>query len=260
MRVLALIADRQQGRALGERFYARFGDKLDMHVLPDAFSASEMLERFNPELFICAAQVGKMKGLDFHAFIRRDPKFKQAVFILLDSTVKGKLTSALSAALHTYATPEEVLRTTFKLMVSSGKLRDTRHDSRDLNTSLRAPQVSSARATGSFEVLTLFDLVTSLAQKKNSGTLLLRLGLTNATFVFDAGQLVHARLGGISGEAALVASFLAAESEPDASYEFVKDSPPLPKEAYTLHTPVQELLLTVAVKLDHHRVGEAELS
>ena len=159
MRVLALIADRQQGRALGERFYARFGDKLDMHVLPDAFSASEMLERFNPELFICAAQVGKMKGLDFHAFIRRDPKFKQAVFILLDSALKDKLTSALSAALHTYATPEEVLRTTFKLMVSSGKLRDTRHDSR-LNTSLRAPQVSSARATGSFEVLTLFDLVT----------------------------------------------------------------------------------------------------
>ena len=262
MRVLALIAERQQGRALGERFYARFGDKLDMHVLPDAFSATDMLERFNPDLIICAAQVGRMKGLDFHAFIRRDPKFQQAAFILLDSGAKDKLTSPLSAALHTYAPPEEVLRTTFKLMVGSGKLRDTRHDSR--NSPLRTPpppgDTPSAKASGSFEVLTLFDLVTSLTQKKNSGTLLLRLGLTNATFVFSEGRLVHARLGNLSGEAALISSFLAAESEPDARYEFVKDSPPLPKEAYTLHAPVQELLLTVAVKLDHYRMGEPELS
>ena len=267
MRVLALIAERQQGRALGERFYARFGDKLDMHVLPDAFSATDMLQRFNPELLICAAKVGTMKGSDFHAFIRRDPKFQQVSFILLDSASKDKLTSPLSAALHTYAPPEEVLRTTFKLLVSNGKLRDTRHDSREhtpVNTPLRASQrpdmVSSAKASGSFEVLTLFDLVTSLTQKKNSGTLLLRLGLTNATFVFDEGRLVHARSGNVSGEAALISSFLAAESEPDARYEFVKDSPPLPKEAYTLHAPVQELLLTVAVKLDHYRMGEPELS
>ncbi len=267
MRVLALFADRQQGRALGERFYARFGDKLDMHVLPDAFSATEKLERFTPDLIICAAKVGKMKGLDFHAFIRRDPKFQQAAFILLDSDAKDKLASPLSAALHTYAPPEEVLRAAFKLMLSNGKLRDTRHDSREhtpVNTPLRASgrpdMTSSAKASGSFEVLTLFDLVTSLTQKKNSGTLLLRLGLTNATLVFDAGQLVHARFGSASGEAALISSFLAAESDPDASYEFVKDSPPLPEEAYTLHAPVQELLLTVAVKLDHHRLGEPELS
>ena len=267
MRVLALIAERQQGRALGERFYARFGDKLDMHVLPDAFSATEMLARFNPELLICAAKVGTMKGTDFHAFIRRDAKFRQTAFILLDSAAKDKLTSPLSAALHTYAPPEEVLRAAFKLMVGSGKLRDTRQDSREqtlINTPLRASgrpdQVSSAKASGSFEVLTLFDLVTSLTQKKNSGTLLLRLGLTNATLVLDEGRLVHARFGNLSGEAALISSFLAAESDPDAHYEFVKDSPPLPKEAYTLHAPVQELLLTVAVKLDHHRMGEPELS
>ena len=261
MRILALIAERQQGRALGERFYARFGDKLDMHVLPDAFSATEMLERFNPELLICAAKVGTMKGADFHAFIRRDPKFQQTAFILLDSAAKDKLDSPLSAALHTYAPPEEVLRTTFKLLVSNGRLRDTRQDSRGspLRTPTPPEDAGGAKATGSFEVLTLFDLITSLTQKKNSGTLLLRLGLVNATFVLDEGKLVHARCGHVSGEAALISSFLAAESEPDARYEFVKDSPPLPKEAYTLHAPVQELLLTVAVKLDHYRMGEPEL-
>ena len=257
MRVLAITTDRQQGQALGERFYARFGDDLDMHVLPDAFAATEMLGRFSADVLICAAQVGKMKGLDFHAYIRRDPKFQKVAFILLDSAARDKLSAPLNAALHTHAPPEEVLRTTFKLLTGSGKLRDRRQDARE---PLRTPQPTHAKATGSFEVLTLFDLVTSLTQKKNSGTLLLRLGLSNATFVFDNGQLVHARLGNVSGEAALVSSFLAAESEPDASYEFVKDSPPLPKEAYTLHAPVQELLLTVAVKLDHYRKGEPELS
>lgn len=261
MRVLALITDRQQGRALGERFHARFGDKLDMHVLPDAFSATELLGRFRPELLVCAAQVGKMKGTDFHAYIRRDPRFEQVAFVLLDSAARDTLDSPLSAALHTHAPPEEVLRTTFKLLVSSGKLRDTRQDSRD--TPLRTPQPpgpsSGAKASGSFEVLTLFDLVTSLSQKKNSGTLLLRLGLSNATLVFDSGQLVHARFGAIAGEAALVSSFLAAEDDPDAGYEFIKDSPPLPQEAYTLRAPIQELLLTVAVKLDHYRMGEPEL-
>ena len=156
MRVLALITDRQQGRALGERFHARFGDKLDMHVLPDAFSATELLGRFRPELLVCAAQVGKMKGTDFHAYIRRDPRFEQVAFVLLDSAARDTLDSPLSAALHTHAPPEEVLRTTFKLLVSSGKLRDTRQDSRD--TPLRTPQPpgnapgsASAKATGSFE-------------------------------------------------------------------------------------------------------------
>ena len=253
MRVLALTADREQGRALGERFYARFGDDLDMHVLLDAFSATEMLGRFDPALLICTAWVGKVKGSEFHAFIRRDPKFQKIAFILLDSTAKNEVDSPLSVALHTHASPEEVLRATFKLLVGSGKLRDTRQDARG-RAPLRSPQPSrSAGASGSFEVLTLFDLVTSLAQKKNSGTLLLRLGLTNATVIFAEGRLVHARYGSMSGKEALLSSFLAAENNPNASYEFIKDSPPLPEEAYTLRAPVQELLLAVAVELDHDR-------
>lgn len=106
--------------------------------------------------------------------------------------------------------------------------------------------------SGTLEVMSLFDLVLSLTQKRNSGRLYLLLAGVEALLVFQQGRFVHAEYEQETGETALLHIFLEAERHPEAEF-FFEPSPPLPQEGMTLHAPVQELLLKVAVALDHRR-------
>ena len=109
------------------------------------------------------------------------------------------------------------------------------------------------KVSGTLEVFTLFDLVVSLTQKENSGKLYVLLGDTESAMFFEKGRFVHAEFEGIVGEGAVVRIFAEADKYTDAEFFFEPSETPLPRGSTTIRSTVQELLLKVAVELDHER-------
>lgn len=150
------------------------------------------------------------------------------------------------------AHPADVLEAAFSLMVAGGRLEDA---PRPFHGAFPGGQRGGrdVKVSGTLEVMTLFDLVMSLTQKRNSGRLYLLLGRVEALLAFEQGRFVHAEYQELTGEAAVMKIFWEAELRPSAEFFFEPSGVRLPPGGATLHTSVQEVLLKVAVGLDHRR-------
>lgn len=237
---------------LRKRFVGRFGGVLELHVAREALYALTMLEREPPDLIVSGKQLGDMSGLEFHEIIRDDASTKALAFILLDSDAPPLEPAHLAISLDERAHPADVLRATFELLAE--RVPDDRNRPREGPPPAASPvRRGDAKVSGTLEIFTLFDLVVSLTQKKNSGYLFVSLGDYEALMRLDQGCLVHAEFGGLTGEAAVVRIFAAADTHHNAEFRFEPSSVPVPRGDVTIHATVQELLLKVAVELDHER-------
>jgi CheY-like chemotaxis protein len=247
--VLVVMPDEVQAAALHTRFEKRMGEDLHFESVVSGVEALKRLTRARADLLISAATSEDLKGLELLSRVRQlEP---EVAFVLLDRSALSHFTpTRFDAVLDAYAHPADVLEAAFSLLVSNGQLHE---HPRPFYGTFRKGSRPGVKISGTLEVMTLFDLVLSLTQKRNSGQLFLLLGAVEAVLAFEQGKLVHAAHQDLTGEAAVLKIFHEAELHPSTEFFFEPGELRLPPGGATLHTSVQELLLKVAVELDHLR-------
>ena len=251
MNVLLVTHDSTLTEQLHERFSKRFGRELKLQTAEGALYALTMLERDTPDLIVSSKHLSDMSGLDFHEIVRDDTSAKDVAFILLDPSASAVTPSNLSRFLEEHAHPADILRAAFELLLANGRVHDTRRAPRDrLHATARH---GDAKVSGTLEIFTLFDLVVSLTQRENSGSLYVIFGSGEAVMFLEKGRFVHAEFDEMVGEEAVVRIFAEADIYKNAEFHFEPNDTPLSSDSTTIHTSVQALLLKVAVALDHER-------
>ncbi len=231
MNVLVVTPDKLQAAAIEARFAKRLDDELTFEHVTSGGQALKRLARSRADLIISASGTDDLSGLELLGRVRQlEP---EVAFILLDRSALSRYTpTRFDAVLDTLAHPADVLEAAFSLLVSNGQYQEY---TRPFHGAFRKGKRPGVKISGTLEVMTLFDLVLSLTQKRNSGRLYLLIGAVEAMLAFQQGRFVHA------------------ESHPSTEFYFEPAEVRLPPGGATLHTSVQEKLLRVAVELDHHR-------
>ncbi len=249
LQVLLLIADPIRAAAL----YTHFSSlDFECGVKSDALYALTALERDRPDLIVCDADAGGMSGLEFHEIIRSEAHLKEAVFVLLDGA--AHLTGSLDLVLSPDATPEEIAGATRTVLVNLGRLEADAYEKGKIRSS-----VTDARLTGTFEVMSLFDLIVSLTHSRKSGDLCIQLAEAEAKVTIRAGRITHAMYKGKVGEDALLLTFTAVEADQGAEF-VLRGLNTNDLAVSTINTPIDQLLLKVAVGMDHHKRAERVVS
>jgi CheY-like chemotaxis protein len=226
----------------------------EFQTTSDALYALTALERDQPDLIVCDSDAGGMSGQEFHEIVRSEPHLNAVVFVLLDAT--AHLSGSLDLMLPSDATPEEIAAMARTTLVNLGRLEPDRFEKGSLRSSSNDPQL-----TGTFEVLSLFDLIVSLTHGQKSGDLCIQLASAEAKITIRSGRVTHATYQGKVGEDALLLTFTAVEEDQGA--EFVLRGLHASDKAqavHTINTPIDQLLLKVAVGMDHHKKAERVLS
>jgi CheY-like chemotaxis protein len=247
MKFVIVSADGVQLQALARRFRKRFGDEAEVITADSGIYALSVCERDLPTLIISTQHLGDMSGLELYKIIRQDISLQATPFILLDTTaITYPHLLPIDRILKTEASAVEVMRATFELITRTGLFFDERSRER------HAPQgTEAAKASGTLEVLTLFDLCLSLSQSKQSGKLLLLFAEKKAWFLFKEGLVINAEMGRLSGEEAITATFKAANEHPKAEFFFEKLDKTSLANTSPICASIDEMLLKVAVELDH---------
>jgi len=250
VKVLVVTRDNAQAAALEARFRKRLGPGLEFEHLRSGARAAERLAHTPADVVVCAKGTDDIPGAELLQRVRLGC---ESAFILLDrGALPGFTPGRLDAVLDACAHPADVLEAAFSLMVAGGRLEDAPRPFH--GTFPGGPRGGrDVKVSGTLEVVTLYDLVLSLTQKRNSGRLYLLLGRVEALLAFDQGRFVHAEYQELTGEAAVMKVFWEAELHPSTEFFFEPSEVRLPPGGATLHLSVQEILLKVAVGLDHRR-------
>jgi CheY-like chemotaxis protein len=251
-----VMADDTQSGALGRRFQQRFPE-VSVEVLRSAENALPLFRQDPPNLIVSAGEVAGVSGLELLKRVRDDAALNDVPFILLDETVLDTFSpSPFEVVLERRAHPAVVVAAASSLLVSAPPASsDPEEPPLPLHGVLGGRRPQGIKMSGTLEVLSLFDLVLSLTQKRNSGRLYLLLGATEAQLFFQQGSLVHAAFERWVGEAAVLHIFAAAEMHQDAEFYYEPMHVPLPQNGVTLTAPVQEVLLRMAIALDEQRTA-----
>lgn len=268
---MVVTAEQLQAEALEARFRRRLPDTLSFRHVPSVPEALSEMRTELPDVVIGARETHGVGGLELLRRLRGDSQLGGVAFILLDEAARSQFSpSRLEAVLGAAAHPADVLEAAFSLLVVNGRYQEPRAFHGAFSPPLGGPSLEhvagqrgqagqagkSVKVSGSLEVMSLFDLVALFTQKSNSGRFYLLLGKDETLLVFQQGRLVHAEYKALTGEAAVLQVFLAAERHPDAEFFFEPSDVQLSPEGVTLHASVEELLLKVAVELDHqHRLS-----
>ena len=111
---------------------------------------------------------------------------------------------------------------------------------------------------GKLGPVTLFDMITSLAQNKQTCKFRVHTGYSQTLIVFAEGNLVHAAVDGLEGEQALFKLALKSERQPNV--KFTVEAWDGRGQAVTIHSSTEQLLLKIAVELDHKKKARVSLS
>jgi CheY-like chemotaxis protein len=248
-RVLLLTADPYKAQAL-ETLFSNLGFECD--IKSDALYALTALEREQPDVIVCEAEAGGMNGLEFHEIVRCEPHLKAVVFVLLDAT--AQLSGELDLMLPHDATPDEIAGATRTALVNVGRLEADAFEKGKVRSSN-----TDARLTGTFEVMSLFDLIVSLTHSRKSGDLCIQLAEAEAKVTIRAGRITHATYKGKVGEDALLLTFTAVEEDQGAEF-VLRGLNANDLTVSTINTPIDQLLLKVAVGMDHSKKSGRVLS
>ncbi len=225
---------------------ARFSSQdVQCETMSDALQALTSLERERPDAIICGTDAGGMSGLEMHEIVRSEPNLTNTVFVMLDPT--ARLTGALDVVLEAQASPDEISGVCRTMLVNLGVLEADRFEKGSLRPTTNDPQL-----TGTFEVLSLFDLIVSLTHGQKSGDLCIQLAKAEARVTIRSGRVTHATYQGKVGEDALLMTFTAVEADQGAEF-VLRGLNAATGERSTIDTPIDQLLLKVAVGMDHHK-------
>jgi len=125
----------------------------------------------------------------------------------------------------------------------------------DFDDEVEAPRESpNVFATGTFEHVTLYDLMLTLVHGNKNGKVDIQIGQHKAMMIVLSGKLVTAFYKENMGDEAVLRIFTETEDHPNAEF-FVQAVDPLdfPERAHTVKTPTDKLLFDVAMALDAKR-------
>lgn len=269
--------------------FAKAGFKVQL--AESGIFALTMLERDKPDVIVCVDYLGDMRGREMYDIVRSDSTLDEILFILLDGTGEEKIPdSKRDLEISWMASATEVVRSARDLLAMSRDTVPAPSSSRPLAEKLSAPRampapvqkapslvsdaprLSTSRdnsifqsdktmksrtvgASGTLEIFTLFDLAVSLTSNLKVGNLHIRIATEEGSIFFFKGNLTHAEFRGLTGEAALMAIFAAAdEFKSDTEFVFEPlELSSLPPEASSINMPIDKLLFNIAVELDHQR-------
>lgn len=211
-------------------------------VISGGLFALTLLERMKPEVVVSSSALDDMSGQDLYDIVRSDTSLDAVRFLLLDAGASVEQGDATLPAQSPVAT---VMQTIAQLVSQQG----ARYEG-----VLESPSERKHHMSGTLEIITLYDLVVSLTQNNRSSKLWLTFADERALIVTHEGQVIHAVFRQKIGMGALLAIFC--QNEQSQSAEFVVETlepADVPKVPRTIHKPVSQLLLEVAVELDHLR-------
>ena len=233
---------------LGQRFAEALGAQHQLEVVGGALYALTSLERVHADLIVSSETLEDMDGRDLFDIICDDAALRRIPFILLSDNPSDTplLAPGLTNTDNTAVTlsartdPGNVLATAFTLLMLSGRLGERSQ--------------AGVKLSGTLEALTLFDIVTSLKHGGRSGQLVVRFSDAEAAVQIRKGRLIHANFGRAVGEDAVTAVFARADREPGAEFRFESSAKVLAaQQLVTIDTPVDKLLVQIAVSLDENR-------
>jgi CheY-like chemotaxis protein len=239
-----------QAAAFEACFRRRLGHALTYRHLRSGLEALELLTHASADVVVCARESDDLTGL---ALLRRLREGSEVAAVLLDRGALAHFTPGrLDAVLEARAAPDEVVEAALGLLAQCERADELTRPFHGAFPGPRRPD-RALKVSGTLEVMTLFDLVLSLTQKRNSGRLYLLLGKVEALLAFQQGHFVHAEYQELTGEAAVVRAFLEAEHYPTAEFFFEPSTSQLPPEGATLHASAEEVLFKVAFALGQQR-------
>lgn len=235
-----------------------------------ALYALTQLERDLPDLLVCDEATADMAGEDLLEILRSDPATAHCPFLLISRERPARFAGPPDLWQAAGLSPQDLIGAVLEQLTRLDSPPPGRPEDGDPSTGHSTPgespgglpvpdgsaDGSEAQLCGQLELIGLFDLLTFLNQMRKSGRLLVQLGDVVAQVVIDAGEVVSAEYGVLSGEEAFFHTFAATEAAPGAPFTF---RPLRPGEGLTLTqtltTPTQQLMLAASVQLDHARAA-----
>jgi CheY-like chemotaxis protein len=223
-------------QALGQALQGSFAvSGFEVQLEQSALFALTLIERHRPDALVITEQLSEMKGEELYEIIRADPQLDSLPIVLLSSR-SLKLKKDCDQLISSFALPPDVVRATYLAILSQS----------------RKTMSLSGGLQGQLSSMGLLELIQWLARMAKTGLLTVQLN-GEGTCIFRAGQLVHAEYGGQMGEKAVLALLFDAEITEGGEFRFVplwEQDLGMPR---TIHQTTDQLLLSLAVEIDHRR-------
>jgi len=251
MKVLILTAQTEHGKALKESF-ALSG--FEVQVESSALYAMTLLERSRPDIIVSNEMLSEMSGLDFYELVRADHHLAMVPFLLLAPRGPAEL-GDLDRILPPDTLNPEIVRTAYRLVLELTR-----------KTVELSPEGVTPKGgiQGKLAEISLFELAQWLARSAKTGRLIVQMGLEEGSWLFSSGQLIHAEYANRSGEDAVLNLLIQAEAKrhnPDKSGGYFLFEPLSEADFFlepiTIRKSTDQLLLALAVQMDHQQRGDA---
>lgn len=255
-RILLIDPDHGDRAALQQALEeAGFGEVM---AAPSACFALTMIERNRPDLIVSRAAVPDIDGYELCAIVRGDPATRNVRFLLLAASGDDVPPRAFDAV------PDRMLVGEFTVAMIVGEVAGLLSAVSPASPAAAMPAAAAPAAAnglrGSLDVMDLPDLTQAIALGGKTGELVLTLGSGQGAIVFDRGRVVHARFGGLRGEAAFVSLVVEANRDAVGRFCFNPLAPGLSDVPRTLNRSVEQLLLGAATAVDESRAGTGPAS
>jgi len=196
-------------------------------------------------LIVSAADLGDLSGLDLIEIVREDTALQALRFLLLDEDAEQWLTHSADATLSKTSTAADIA----KMVVEALRPPPPPVPSPELPRRLASE--ANPHMTGTFEIITLFDLLVSLSQAGRTSKLRVWLSGREACIYLCQGRVIHAEFGHYRGREAFTHIFVC--NEQASNTQFMVEGLDTIGLRPTIHQSINQLLLEVAVELDQVR-------
>lgn len=244
MKALIMTAQPEKGQALQASFEL---SGFEVQVETSALFAMTLVERNRPDVIVSTEQLAEMGGVDFYNMVREDTQLSLVPFVLISGSGQDNL-GDLDTVLPIDTRPSEVVRTAYKLILDLTR--------KTFEVPIGDPKTRTSSIQGQLGDVSLFELAQWLAKSVKTGNLtVVLMGGLQATCLFVKGQLIHAEFAGRRGEDAVLHLLMQAESKQGRfDFEPLSESE-LILEPISIKKTTDQLLLSVAVQMDHQQQG-----
>lgn len=249
--MLIVTSEADRAKALKESFTL---SGFEVQVEESALYALTLLERSRPDILLSSERLPEMSGAELYELVRADPSLNLVPIVLLSAEAPANL-EEIDRWLPPETSTSEIVRTAYRLVLELTR--------RTIELSTET-QAAKGGIQGKLTEISLFELAQWLSRSAKTGRLSVQMGLEEGSWLFSKGQLIHAEYGQRSGEDAVLSLLIQAEGRRRSSAEsggyFVFE--PLGEadfflEPVTIRKTTDQLLLSLAVEMDHQQRGGA---
>jgi len=218
---------------------------LEVISTSSSLQALTQLERNPPDLILCDDQPGDLSAREFYEIVRSEAVTGCTPLLLVTDQPLPWLDPLCDlSASHD--------RTSLELLDLLGASIHHKHD--PFGLSAPGPVADEVQMSGTLELMSMFDLLSSLCQVQKTGRIVLKIGPNQALLYLLDGEVRHVEYKGLFGHEALIRILIATELAPASTFSITvtlnllfQQLPP------TVTLPTSRLLLEMAVQLDHLR-------